>query len=347
MKGLCVALVVVVIAAAGCTSAGYYGQSIRGQLSILVKRRSFESILDDPRADRDLRSKLERVAQMRDFASSELDLPDNGSYRSYVELDREHVVYNVVAAEEFSVDAKTWCFPIVGCVAYRGYFMRVKAARFASRLDEVGFDTTVDGVAAYSTLGWFRDPVLSTFLDRSESSLAALLFHELAHEKVYVKGDSAFNESYATTVELAGLERFLDTDAAQAVLETARIRRKRQADFSALVAACRDRLLPIYADAKLSDDKKRARKADAIAALVAQYRGLRDGEWAGYPGYDAWFEQDLNNAHLASVGTYSTLVPEFQRLLASLDGDLSAFHAAVKELGRLDFEERRRRLDRT
>lgn len=336
-------LLLLLTALTGCSGAGYYGQSIRGQLSILMKRRSLETVLADPRVDPSVRAKLERVVEIRDFASRELDLPDNGSYRSYVELDRDYVVWNVVATPEFSTEAVTWCFPIVGCVAYRGYFSEPKAESFAAGLAAAGYDTTVDGVTAYSTLGWFHDPVLSTFLDRSEAGLAALLFHELAHQKVYVKGDSVFNESYATTVELAGLDRYLDADAAVAARESARLGRERQAEFSRLVAEARGALQLVFGDASLSDAEKRRRKAAVFEDLRRSYRDTKEA-WGGYAGYDAWFAQDLNNAVLASVGTYSSLVPELQDLLASLGGDLGAFHVAVKELGRLSLDDRRQRL---
>ena len=335
--------VVLLLFLSGCSSAGYYSQSIRGQLSILVKRRSFEDVLADPQVDGVVRDKLARVAQIRDFATRELALPDSGSYRTYVELDRDYVVWNVVAAPEFSVEAQTWCFPVAGCVAYRGYFSHKNAEAFAARLAEQGHDTTVDGVAAYSTLGWFRDPVLSTVIHRSESSLAALLFHELAHEKVYVKDDSVFNESYATAVELAGLDRFLDAEASAAAQKASRVRRDRREQFGRLVDDCRRELATIYGDEALSDGDKRAAKAAAFAGLRAAYQ-IEKKSWDGYTGYDSWFAKELNNAHLASVGTYSTLVPEFQRLLSGVDDDLEAFHELVAEIGDLSFEERRARL---
>ena len=200
-----------------------------------------------------------------------------------------------------------------------------------------------DGVDLMIDLG-FSDPVLSTFLGRSESDLATLLFHELAHEKVYVKGDTVFNESYATTVALAGLERFLDGGAAGEVLERERARQSRQEEFATLVAECRVDLQAIYDDETFSDADMRARKAQAFDDLRVAYRSLKES-WGNSAGYDRWFAQDLNNAHLASVGTYSSWVPGFQRLLDDLGGDLTAFHQAVADLGRLDPDRRRERLE--
>jgi predicted aminopeptidase len=326
----------------GCSGAGYYSQSVQGQLSLLAKQRSLSSMLEDRQVDPELRRKLERVAEMRDFAVAELGLPDNGSYRSYVHLDPPYVVWNVVAAPELSVTPITWCFPVAGCVSYRGYFSEKKARRFAAGLEADGFDTVVEGVAAYSTLGWFRDPLLSTFIDWPETRLAGLLFHELAHQRVYAKGDTVFNESYATVVERAGLERFLAGEEHAAALAGEETRRERREQFTRLVLETRRGLDELYRSSA-PDASKRDRKAELLAELGEAYQELRES-WDGWAGYDAWFDRELNNAHLASIGAYGELVEPLERLLAELGGDLDAFHREVEQLADLSYEERRQRL---
>lgn len=327
---------------AGCAGAGYYAQSIRGQLAILAHQRSIEKVIADPHADEKLRRKLARIAEMRSFAVTELDLPDNGSYRSYVALERPYAVWNVVAAPELSVAPLTWCFPVAGCVSYRGYFRRERAEAFAAQLAAEGYDTVVEGVAAYSTLGWFRDPVLSTFVDWPETRLAGLLFHELAHQRVYAKDDTTFNESYATVVELAGLRRFLAGESHAAELAADRVRRGRQSSFEELVLSYRGRLADLYAS-DVSEADKRRRKAETFEELRRAYADLRAG-WGGWGGYDDWFAQDLNNANLASIGAYGELVQPLEKLLESLGGDFHAFHREVARLAELPRDERRRQL---
>ena len=194
-----------VLPLSGC----YLLQAAGGQMEISAKREPIAEVIADAATPPQLRARLEYVANARDFASRELGLPDNESYRSYADLDRPYVVWNVFAAPEFSVEPRRWCFPIAGCVVYRGYFSEEAAQHYASRLRRRGDDAAVGGVAAYSTLGHFKDPVLSTMLGWSDAQLAATLFHELAHQVVYVPGDSEFNESFATVVEEAGLERWL------------------------------------------------------------------------------------------------------------------------------------------
>ena len=322
-----------------CSGVRFYSQSIRGQLSIVMRRHSLESVIADRSVDAELRAKLEQVLEMREFASQELALPDNGSYRGFVELERPFAVWNVVATPELSVSPVVWCFPVAGCVSYRGYFSRQGAERFARSLVKKGHDTSVEGVAAYSTLGWFRDPVLSTFIDWDEARLAGLIFHELAHHEVYVKGDTVFNESFATAVELEGLERYLGQQGALTKLEESRRRRERGRRFAGLVLAHRARLETLFSTAS-SDDAKRRGKREIFAALKQGYEELR-ASWGDYTGYDAWFARDLNNAHLASVGAYSELVPAFEALLEKGGGDLAVFYDRVRGLAELSKNERR------
>jgi predicted aminopeptidase len=326
----------------GCTSLGFYTQSVGGQLAILWKRRSVDDILADDKADSSLRDKLRTVQEARQFATSELDLPDNGSYRSYVRLDRSYAVWNVVAAPALGVEPVTWCFPVAGCVSYRGYFSRARAERFAAKLRSRGYDAAVEGVAAYSTLGWFRDPVLSTFIDWPAPDLASLIFHELAHQRLYVKGDTIFNESFASVIEQEGLERYLLDGGDGADLAVWSARRDRQREFAALVLGYRDRLAELYRSS-IPTQEKLARKQETFADMKREYGSLKQS-WGGYAGYDRWFDRELNNAHLASVGAYDRWVPAFEAILDRVGGDLDRFYVSVETLSKLDPGERRRRL---
>jgi predicted aminopeptidase len=323
-----VSLLSLSLAVASCGSVGYYGRSIRGQMSLISKRRAIEKIVADGDTDAALRERLDLVLEIRCFASSDLGLPDNKSYRSYADLERPYAVWNVVATPELSVTPLQWCFPVAGCVSYRGYFSEVGAGKYAQKLRQEGHDVSVAGVSAYSTLGWFADPVLSTFVSWPEDQLAGLLFHELTHQRVYVKGETVFNESLATVVELEGLRRWLESrhkgeELAQR-LSADRERQLRAEQFTDLVLGLRERLESLYASA-LTDEVKLRRKAELIAAAKTEYAHLRDASWNGYQGYDAWFDRDLNNAHLASVGTYRDLVLPLRARLEEANGDLSRF----------------------
>lgn len=343
-------LLVGLLAMASCSTLGYYGQAIWGQTRILVHRRPIAKLVADPATPEELRAKLRVVARLREFAAAELGLPASGSFQAYVELPREPdgsrpraVVWNVTAAPELSTRPHTWCFPVVGCVSYRGYFSRQRAERFAGRLRGKGFDVAVGGAAAYSTLGWFRDPVLSTVIDYPEIDLAALVFHELAHGLVYVAGDTRFNESFATAVEIEGVRRWLAaTGEDPATMAAYRARMAREEQFAELVLAYRDRLQAAY-DEDAAVARKRQRKRELFAELKEAYRELRSS-WGGVPGLDAWFERDLNNADLAAVGAYHEYVPELERLLAGCRGDLECFYGVVRELAAASPEERARRL---
>lgn len=316
---------------------GYLWQSIDGHLSLMWRARPIAQMLDDPTTDEALRRKLLLVREARAFASSSLGLPDNGSYTRYVALDQPFVLWNVFAAPPLSIELHRWCFPFAGCVGYRGYYDKADAERFAARLADQGYDTQVAGVPAYSTLGWFDDPMPSSVLRLPDPEIARLIFHELAHQVVYVGGDTTFNESFATAVEEAGLERWLhhreaidgDPRPAAAWAE----RRRRRDDFLGLVRQARDRLAAIYGSDE-TDEHKLAAKAEVLTRMRADYRDLRR-QWGGFAGYDRWFERPLGNAHLASIGAYADLLPGFRQLLAEQGGDLPAFHAAVRRLAEL------------
>src|SRR5690606_11778938 len=283
------------------------------------------------------------VREARSFASTDLGLPDNGSYTRYAALDQPFVLWNVFAAPPLSVELRRWCFPFAGCVGYRGYYDKTDAERFAAQLAEAGYDTQVAGVPAYSTLGWFDDPMPSSVLRLPDVAIARLIFHELAHQVVYVAGDTTFNASFATAVEEAGVERWLryrqaiDGDPAPAA-DWAEHRRRRE-DFLGLVRQARERLAAIYRSEQ-SEEKKLTAKAEALERMRGDYRIARR-QWGGFAGYDRWFERPLGNAHLASVGAYTDLLPGFRRLLAEQGGSLPAFYAEVERLAELPATARR------
>jgi len=326
-------------------SLGYYGHTLCGGARILLDRRPIARVLADPDTPPDLRRRLERIEGIVAFAHRELALPETGGYRTYVALDRPYAVWNVVAAPELSVEPLTWCFPIAGCVAYRGYFSERKAERFANRLRFEGHDVEVGGVAAYSTLGHFADPVLSSFVHWPESDLAGLIFHELAHSRVYVPDSTTFNESFATAVELAGVDRWLTAEGLREEAEAARERYRREQEVVELLLEYRSHLEAAYGAAE-SDAWKRERKADLLRGLEAAYGRLRDAG-GGTRGYDAWFATGVDNARLAAVGSYHRWVPAFEELLGSQGGDLETFYAEVDRLAALPAAERETRLSDT
>lgn len=322
---------------AGCGTLGYYGQSIGGQLEVLAKRRPIADLLDDPAVADDLKTRLSLILRLRAFASGELLLPDNASYRSYADLERPYAVWNVYAAPELSLAPKEWCFPVVGCVAYRGYFAKHEAEAFAEELRGQGYDVHVGGVAAYSTLGWFHDPILNTLIHRPTADLAGLMFHELAHQQVYVRDDSTFNESFATAVELEGARRWLIAHGAPGQLDDYLAGKRDQARFVELVMRYRARLAALYASEQ-TDEHKRAAKAELFSELRADYE--KQKTQGGGREYARWFERDLNNARLVPFGVYRQHLAAFQALLAQENGDLAAFYRAVQQLAQLPKDRR-------
>jgi predicted aminopeptidase len=326
------ALIVALIAVSsgGC----YILQSAQGQLDLMSKRRPITRVIAEASTPPALRRQLEAVAAIRDFASRELGLPDNGSYRSYADVGRRYVVWNVVAAPEFSVDAKEWCYPIAGCVAYRGYFSEDRARRFAARLRGQGFDVTVGGVAAYSTLGHFNDPVLNTMMGWNDVELAAIIFHELTHQLLYVPNDSSFNEALATTMEEEGVRRWLHAQGRDADLASHLVQQQHYVQVVDLLSSTRDELRAVYASG-LAPEAMRGKKRAAFASMRASFARLKAG-WGGHAPFEAWFDEDLNNAHLASIATYFTCVPGFERELRAAGGDLTVFYARVRALAKLD-----------
>jgi predicted aminopeptidase len=327
-------VILIAVSSVGC----YLLQSAQGQLELMSKREPIARVTAKASTPPALRAQLEAVAAIRDFASHELGLPDNGSYRSYADVGRRYVVWNVVAAPEFSVDPREWCYPIVGCVAYRGYFVEDRARRFASKLRSEGLDVVVGGVAAYSTLGHFNDPVLNTMMGWDDVELAAIIFHELTHQLLYVSNDSSFNEAFATTVEEEGVRRWLRSQGRDADLAKHLVEQEHYIKVIDLLSSTRDELRTVYASG-LPPTAMREKKRAAIEAMRASFAHLK-AEWGGHAPFEAWFDEDLNNAHLASIATYYNCVPGFERELRAAGGDLAAFYARARELAKLDQDKR-------
>ena len=328
----------------GCSDIEYYWQGVAGQTDLLARAKPITEVIATT-PDNALKSRLQRAQEIRAFASRELGLPDNRSYTSYADLGRPYAVWNVFAAPELSLTPRQWCFPVAGCVNYRGYFAEGDARAEAARLKAAGDDVHMSGIPAYSTLGYFDDPVLSTFVKYREVDLARLIFHELAHQVVYVKDDSSFNESFAVTVEEAGVARWLanetrlrgESEAAALAADLDRGRELR-AHFRALIRMTRERLTALYAS-NATDGEKRAGKAAAFEWLRAGYEEQRVASGGGV-SFERWFAGGVNNAGIAAMALYADRVPQFTALLAAENGDLPRFYARVKALAALPPGER-------
>jgi predicted aminopeptidase len=324
----------------GCETLHYYGQAVCGQCNILLKREPISEITADPATPATLKERLNFILSVRQFASSELHLPVKDNYLTYVDLERPYVVWNVFAAPEFSLTPKTWCYPVVGCASYRGYFSQRNAHRFAAALHERGYDVYVAGVTAYSTLGWFDDPVLSTFIHYSRAQLAGLIFHELAHQVLYIKDDTVFNESFATAVEQEGLRRWQAATHSRQIYDNYLTAYRRRQQFVQLILHYRRQLETLYRS-EAAPSVKRDEKASIFSKLRADFERMRTGQ-ADLSEYTDWFYQDLNNAKIGSVAAYYDLVPAFQAMLDLSDGDLNQFYQTCRQLGQKSKEQRDR-----
>ncbi|MGD9043246.1 MAG: aminopeptidase [Desulfobacterales bacterium] len=338
-------LLILLCAAASlqCQSVSYYGQAINGHAEIMRSREPISDLIDNPDTPAQLRKKLIFVQSVREFAKSQLHLPVNDHYLSYVELNRPYVVWNVFAAPEFSLTPETWCFPVVGCVAYRGYFSEQDARRFGDSLKQEGFDVFIGGAIAYSTLGWFDDPVLSTFLNLSAPETAALIFHELAHSILYIQDDTAFNESFATAVEQEGLRRWQSSANDPKGYENWLLKRQWRQRFIGLVSKYRTKLQDLY-QGNLPLPEKRNQKAFLFNQMRSEFLDLKS-DYRAMAAYDAWFRKPLNNAQLISVSTYHNWVPAFHKILAASGGGLEEFYQRCRELAKKDKAERQRILE--
>ena len=355
------AIIAASLLGSGCSTMGYYWQSVSGHVGIMHRARPVTDILADGQTPEGLRARLEMSQRMRSFAVTELSLPDNGSYHRYADLQRSAVVWNVVAAPTFSLKLKTWCFPVVGCVGYRGYFREADAQLEAARLRAEGLESSVYGVPAYSTLGWMNwaggDPLLNTFINYPEGELARLIFHELAHQVVYASGDTMFNESFATTVERLGSQRWLGSEASEAARKQYAAFDRRRQDFRALALATRRELAAVYGQPDTVNYPQKSAEApvkrtpsatELIAiekskGLVMQrfresYARLKEG-WGGFSGYDPWVAR-ANNASFGAQAAYDELVPGFEALFEREGRDWPRFYEAVRRLAKLQQEER-------
>ncbi len=330
-------VVVLCLGNGGC----YYMQAASGQWKVLSKREPIEEVLAQDDTPEELAARLRLVQDARRFSIDELALPDNGSYRSYADIEREFVVWNVFAAPEFSLEPKTWCFPVAGCVSYRGYFSRDAAYRKSESLARRGYDVAVGGVSAYSTLGNFDDPVLSSMMRWDDIQLVAVLFHELAHQVLYVKGDSGFNESFATAVEEFGVRRWLETNGRAKDIAIYRERRELRQSLMSLVASAREDLREIYA-ASEADGQKRLDKQTRLEKLSADVGSLLE---ASGRDRSSWLSGELNNARLISMTLYEGRLPGFRALFTACADDVRCFYAKAIELSELGREERDVALD--
>ena len=336
------ALLGVACLSVGCSTLGYYAQSVGGHLDLVQRARPIGEVAADAATPAALRERLALAQRMRDYAVSELSLPDNRSYRRYSDLGRSAAVWNVVAAPELSLALETWCFPVVGCVGYRGYYERAAADAEAESLRARGLEVSVYGVPAYSTLGkldWLGgDPLLNTFVHWPEGELARLIFHELTHQVAYAADDTPFNESFATAVERIGGARWLSQHAsAEARTQYAALDARRN-DFRELTGRYRERLDALYRSSA-NDADKRTGKAALMAEMRSEYAALKAGRWAGFAGYDAWFER-ANNASFGVLAAYNEWVPNFERLFEREGRDFKRFYAEVQRLAALPKAER-------
>ncbi|MBA1317583.1 aminopeptidase [Pseudomonas monteilii] len=321
----------------GCSSVAYYGQLAEGQWQLLRARQPVAQVIADPATPPQLRSHLAHAEQARVFASQQMKLPDNHSYRVYADIGRPYVVWNVFATPELSLQPVTHCFPIAGCVAYRGYYQQGAARGAAALMRQDGLDVYVGGVEAYSTLGWFDDPILSSMVGWGDERLATLIFHELAHQRFYVQNDTEFNESFASFVEQEGTRQWR---VARGLAAIGGDQRQQREQFIRLVLASRERLQAIYSGTLDEAHKRQAKRAE-FERLRREYRQVRDGQWGGDKRYDAWVYGPLNNAKLLPFGLYDQWVPAFEALFREVGGDWGRFYERVEQLGRLPITERK------
>jgi predicted aminopeptidase len=348
-----VVLLVALLAVSGCQTLSFYSQAVRGQYQLFAHQHPMQKVICDPQTPARLKQQLELVERLRAFAKNELKLPVDGHYRKYVDVKRPYVVWNVEAAPEFSLEPKSWWYPLVGSQEYRGYFSEKHARAYAAQLRKEGFDAYMGGVTAYSTLGWFKDPILNTFVFDREPDLAETIFHELGHQKVFARGDTDFNEAFATTVGQEGARRWLRAKGDTATAEKYEAELRRTVQFAHLVMGTRERLEALYGDEltetgiaqatnkkqNVSREELRREKKRILDDLQSEYVKLK-AQWGGETEYDNWFAKGVNNAKLNSVAAYYDFVPGFERLLTINGGDLQKFYHGASELAKLPRKER-------
>ena len=332
-------LILAVLYLSGCAELAYYTHAAGGQLEVISAREPIEDVIENPATNNQTRRQLLLVQQARTFAVKELHLPDSDTFRDYADLKRPWVLWNVYATPEFSLELKQWCYPFIGCQGYRIYFDEDYAKQVAGELEQQGYETYIARSPAYSTRGWFADPVYNPMLHYDDPTLVGILFHELAHEKIYFTDDSQVNESFATIVQYEGLRRWMARrNDSPAYLEYRRDE-EREERFVSMVLAFRQELESLYRQ-KISDEVKRQRKQALFSSLRSKYEELKS-QWDGYKGYDHWFNKPLNNARLAPVATYNGYLKAFQAMLKKQDGKLPAFYIKVEELSLMPGKKRR------
>lgn len=337
MKVIRVLLIFHVLLTPGCSTLGYYGQTIAGQMELLRKQQAVGSLLSDARISPELKQKLMEIQSILDYAHTELGLPDNGSYRQYADLGRDYIVWNVFAAPEFSLEPKQWCYLWIGCTRYRGYFHQQEADAYARTLRQTGWEVSVNGVNAYSTLGWLRDPLLSTMMRRENWEIARLLFHELAHQILYIPDETGFNEAFADAVAGIGLRRWL-ADKHPDQLLTVNAALQQEESLYDLLFNVRDRFVRLY-QSGLPESVMREQKMQLHADLQKEYQALKS-QWNNDNRYDRWINSGINNASLAALSTYRDLVPAFENAFRAQDYDLTRFYKWVGQLVQCNREQR-------
>jgi predicted aminopeptidase len=350
-------LLLAVLGVSGCHTISFYGQAAKGQYQIFAGQQSIEKLLAAAETPAPLKARFELLRDLRAFASHDLKLPTDSHYRKYVDVQRPFVVWNVEAAPEFSLQPKTWWYPLLGSLEYRGYFSKRGATNYGAYLRTKGYDVSVGGVGAYSTLGWFKDPVLNTFIFEPDADLAEIIFHELGHQQVFARGDTDFNEAFATTVGQEGARRWLKARGNASGLNAYLSHLQRSDQFVHLVMSTRAKLESLYGDERTEDgrikanakkntataDELRQRKQQILREMQAEYARLKKG-WGDDTEYDGWFTHPINNAHLNSVAAYYDFVPAFEQLLTANDGDLEKFYEAARRLSKEPKQERHEQL---
>jgi len=324
---------------AGCAGPGFYTQAISGHLELMHGRAEIADILADNKTDPTLQKKLKLAMEIRGFAINQIGLPDNGSYTEFVRTGRPAVTWNVVAAPEFSIQPKRWCFIVAGCVSYRGYFEHHKAVRFSKKLETKSLDVTVSPAIAYSTLGWFDDPLLDTMLQYQDDQLAAVIFHELAHQQLYVKGDTEFSESYASFVEETGVREWLKSRGSEELLARRQAMNAASAEFNELIRITRERLNDVY-NSGIGEEDMREQKEAVFAHMESEYLAMVDASWGGQNHYRSWFSQELNNARLALINLYRSGGCAFEKLYQSAGGNMLRFQQLAADRAALGKQER-------
>ena len=333
---ICISMLV-----SACNSLSYYGQAISGHIDLVARERPIDDLLNDQKTSDALKQKLSLALEARAFATDQLALPDNDSYKQYADLERPYAVWNVIATPRYAIETQKWCFMVVGCLSYRGYFNKQDAQTLANQLREDGMDVIVSGAAAYSTLGWMDDPLLNTLVQRSDGAMVGIIFHELAHQVVYVKGDSAFNEAFASAVEDEGLRRWYTLHDNTQAYQQYRDKKAQQQMIYQQLQSTRTQLDAVYHQ-NIPDEEKQRQKEQIFAELKIWYQDWRKNH--DYAGFDGWMGKELNNAHLALIATYQQLVPDFLLALQSVDGDMKKFFELINTMVDLDNAQRRLQL---